>query len=82
MQRQQSICKNCVTPSAHRYSGSMSPDLTSLQSAYLKLATLVLHDEVYLPVFERIEREIAVLQQKDDVIARARAVAALHKAVS
>lgn len=82
MQHWWSIWKSCVTRSAHRYSESMSPDLTSLQSAYLKLATLVLHDEVYLPVFERIECEIAVLQQKDDVIARARAVAALHKAVS
>ena len=60
----------------------MSSDLTSLQSAYLKVATLVLHDEVYLPIFERLEREIATLQERDDVIARARAVAALHKAVS
>lgn len=58
----------------------MSADLTSLQSAYLKMATLVLHDEVYLPIFQRIEREIAAFQEKDDVIARARAVAALQRA--
>ncbi|MGI3212739.1 hypothetical protein ACROSR_16685, partial [Roseovarius tibetensis] len=37
---------------------------------------------VYLPIFERIEREIAALEVKGDAISRARAVAARHKAVS
>ena len=60
----------------------MSVDLKSLRSAYRKVAALVLHDPVYLPIFERIDREIAALEAEGDVISRARAVAALHKAVA
>lgn len=60
----------------------MKTDLKSLQSAYLKVATLVVHNPVYLPIFERIDREIAALQASDDMIARALAVATLHKAMS
>ncbi|MCA1777597.1 MAG: hypothetical protein LC676_18895 [Loktanella sp.] len=60
----------------------MSTDLKSLQSAYRKVAALVLQDPVYLPIFERIEREIAAMEAKGDVISRARAVAARHKAVA
>ena len=56
-------------------------DLKSLQSAHRKLAVLVLHDPVYLPIFERIEKEIALLSDQDDAISRARAVAALQKQV-
>lgn len=60
----------------------MNTDLTSLQLAYRKVASLVLSDPVYLPVFERIEREIAALKAEGDVIGRARAVAARHNAVA
>ncbi|MEI4231478.1 hypothetical protein [Roseovarius sp. D22-M7] len=60
----------------------MTVDLKSLQSAYAKVAVLVLHDPVYLPIFERIEREIAALEVKGDAISRARAGAACHRAVS
>ncbi len=60
----------------------MSTDLKSLQSAYRKVAALVLHDPVYLPIFERIEREIAAYEAEGDLISRARAVAARHKAVA
>ena len=62
----------------------MSTDLKSLQSAYRKVAALVLQDPVYLPIFERIEREIAAVEAEaeGDVISRARAVAARHKAVA
>ena len=60
----------------------MSTDLKSLQSAYRKVAALVLQDPVYLPIFERIEREIAAMEAEGDVISRARAVAARHKAVA
>ncbi|WP_370213440.1 hypothetical protein [Roseovarius sp.] len=57
-------------------------DVKSLQSAHRKLAVLVLHDPAFLPIFERIENEIALLTDRDDAISRARAVAALHKQVS
>ena len=57
-------------------------ELKSLQSAHRKLAVLVCHDPAYLPIFERIEKEIAILNASGDVISRARAVAALHKQVA
>jgi hypothetical protein len=57
-------------------------DLKPLQSAHRKMAVLVLHDPAYLPIFERIEKEIALLSDMGDAISRARAVAALHKQVA
>ncbi len=59
-----------------------STDHKSLQSAHRKLAVLVLHDPAYLPIFERIEKEIALLDDQGDAISRARAVAALHRQVA
>ncbi len=59
-----------------------NPDLKSLQSAHRKLAVLVLHDPAFLPVFDRIEKEIALLDDQADAISRARAIADLHKQVS
>jgi len=58
------------------------PTLKKLQSAYRKAAALVLHDPVYIPIFKRIEREIAILENQRDVISRARAIAADHRAVA
>lgn len=57
-------------------------ELKSLQSAHRKLAVLVLHDPAYLPIFVRIEKEIALLTDQRDAISRARAVAALHRQVA
>ncbi|WP_444443330.1 hypothetical protein [Rhodobacter capsulatus] len=45
-------------------------------------AALVVADPVYLPLFERIELELAAHQAKDDAISRARAIAACHRAVA
>ncbi|MCB5409167.1 hypothetical protein [Pseudogemmobacter faecipullorum] len=45
-------------------------------------AALVVADPVYLPVFERIEHELAAYEAKDDAISRARAIAARHKAAA
>ncbi len=59
----------------------MKPSLTSLQVAYKKLAALVLADPVYIPVFKRIQLEIEVLESNENMIERAKAVCALHKAV-
>ncbi len=55
--------------------------MKSLQSAHRKMAVLVLHDPVFLPIFERIEKEIAALSDQRDAISRARVVADLHKQV-
>lgn len=52
------------------------------QSAYASVAKLVLHDPVYIPIFERIEREIAALESQGDAISRAKAIVASHKAVA
>jgi len=41
-----------------------------------KAAKLVLADPAYLPIFERIEREISVLTTHQDLISRVRAIAA------
>lgn len=60
----------------------MQVDLKSLQAAYLKAAALVVEDPAYLPIFERIEHEIAIFEKQVDVIQRAKAVAARYKAVA
>jgi hypothetical protein len=45
---------------------------------YLELmARLVIHDPVYIPIFKRVEAEIARLTEEEDVIARARKIAAM-----
>ncbi|WP_170420891.1 hypothetical protein [Ruegeria arenilitoris] len=60
----------------------MSADLEILKAAYEKAAVLVVEDPVYLPVFERIEREIALLEKQEDTIQRAKAIAERYKAVA
>jgi len=60
----------------------MSNDLKSLQAAYAKMAILLIEDPVYLPVFERIEREIVLFEKQDDTIQRAKAIAERYKAVA
>lgn len=69
-------------PSARCYSRSMSVDLEKLKAAYSKTAALVIEDPVYLPVFERIEREISFFEKRDDAIQRAKAIAERYKAVA
>lgn len=48
--------------------------LDRLKNARLKLAELVLMDRVYLPIFERIENDIAALEAEDSALDRARAL--------
>lgn len=64
------------------YSDSMNVDLKSLQAAYLKVAALVIEDVAYLPIFERIDHEIATFEKQDDLIQKAKAVVARYKAVA
>ena len=54
--------------------------LKRLQDAYRKVAELVLMDPVYLPIFERLEKELLAAEAAGDAIARARAVAQLQRA--
>ncbi|WP_444451454.1 hypothetical protein ACTTAI_10700 [Rhodobacter capsulatus] len=56
--------------------------LPELQKMHRMAAALVVADPVYLPLFERIELELAAHQAKDDAINRARAIAACHRAVA
>ena len=57
------------------------PDLmTRLIAARNKVAYLVVQDEIYLPIFERLEREIAILEAARDSLSRARAIVAGHRA--
>jgi len=60
----------------------MSIHLEHLKTAYSKAAALVIEDPVYLPVFERIELEIALFEKQDGAIQRARAIAERYKAVA
>lgn len=56
--------------------------LPDLQRMHRMAAVLVIADPAYLPVFERIEHELAVYEAQDDAISRARAIAARYKAVA
>lgn len=56
--------------------------LADLQKMHRMAAALVVADPVYLPLFERVERELALYESEDDAISRARAIAALHNAAA
>lgn len=47
-----------------------------LQRSLSIVALLVVDDPTYLPIFQRLEHEITVLEQQTDTIARAREMAA------
>jgi hypothetical protein len=56
--------------------------LSDLQKMHRMAAALVVADPVYLPIFERIEHELAVFHAQDDAVSRARAIAARHRAAA
>lgn len=60
----------------------MSSDVTlnELNHMHRMIAELVLADPVYLPIFERIEHELATWRSRDDAIERARALLVGYKA--
>lgn len=64
-----------------RYSLSMNTDLDRLKAAYAKVAVMVTHDRAYVPIFQRIEREIIALKDEEDVVRRAQMAAQDYKAV-
>lgn len=50
----------------------MQDQLERLKAARQKVAQLVLIDRVYLPVFERLEREITAAELEEQMIASAK----------
>jgi hypothetical protein len=49
--------------------------LDDIKEAHHKAAQLVLMDRVYLPIFDRLEREIAERENADSLFERAKAIA-------
>lgn len=56
--------------------------LAELQKMHRMAASLAVADPVYLPLFERVEHELAIFTAGDDLIGRARAMAARQRAVA
>ena len=56
--------------------------LSDLQKMHRMAAALVVSDPVYLPIFERIEFELAAYEATGDAVSRARAIAATHRAAA
>jgi len=56
--------------------------LFDLQKMQRMAAALVVTDPIYLPVFERIEYELAAFEADENAISRARAIAACHRATA
>lgn len=54
-------------------------DLQRLKNALAKVSLLVVDDLTYLPIFERIERELSAHDTQCDTISRARAIAAQYQ---
>jgi len=60
-----------------------APDLMDeLIECRHKVAQLVLMDKVYLPIFERLEKEIAAIQAERALLERAHAVIQSYKATA
>lgn len=53
--------------------------LSDLHHMHRMAAALVVADPVYLPLFERVESELAAFEAKGDAISRARTVAARQR---
>lgn len=62
----------------------MSSDVTLNELNHMRrvVAELILADSVYLPIFERIEHELATWQSRDRAIDRARVLLAGYKAAA
>lgn len=57
-------------------------DLERLQAAYLTVAALVTQDLVYLPIFGRLEAELAAIELSGDAVRRAKAIIARQRAIA
>ena len=59
---------------------SSTPSIDRLRAAHVTMAKLVTLDPCYLPIFERIEHELARAEEQQDAISRARAIVHAHRA--
>lgn len=76
--KDQAIADTCGVGRARGHSVKPPKTKTSLSDwhEYLEIvAVLVLEDPVYIPIFNRIEAEIARKLEQEDVISRARKIA-------
>lgn len=53
--------------------------LARLKAAHAFVASLVVEDAIYAPIFTRLEAEIAAEEARGDPIARARAIVAMGR---
>lgn len=56
--------------------------LARLEAAHRKAAALVVMDEVYAPVFARLEAELVLARADSDPVAKARAILERQRAVA
>lgn len=69
------LCIEDINQSDHR-AAPPTTDFQRLSAALSKVAALVVENDIYLPIFERIEFELAALDAQSDAVSRARAIAA------
>lgn len=66
----------------HAAQKSSTVTLADIRDMHRKAAALVIADPVYLPIFERLERELMAYETRQDAISRARAIAASQRAIA
>ena len=66
--------RSVARPRFARRPAATASELERLQAALETIAALIIDDPVYLPIFERLEREIELERNRADTMARARAV--------
>lgn len=73
--------ENCIhkNKNADRTQANQSPDLQRLNNALAKVAELVVDNPIYIPIFERLERELSALDAQSNAVSRARAIALQHQ---
>jgi len=71
------IASRLLPPQRPVARGATASDLQRLEAARDALAKLVLADPVYVPIFQRIEEDIALIEaaRSGDALTRARAIA-------
>jgi len=55
----------------------INPTLADWERYLELMARLAIHDPVYIPIFKRVEAEIARVTEEEDVISRVRKIAAM-----
>lgn len=53
-----------------------------LKGSHRKVAAMVAVDPAFVPIFLRLEQEIAAMEARDDVLERARRIAADQRAIA